>query len=453
MIPTLAFDRNVIALRKDEVVNALLELTAPLVPVDHRAPLDIVAVIDRSGSMSGAPLHAVREAVAGLLRVAGPDDRIAVVTFDTDVQVVLPLAHHDRDLAERLVRAITTGGSTNLSAGWLKGAELLTESPRPDTVRRIILLTDGHANHGITNREQLCTLVRGATATEISSSFIGFAEGFDEQLLAALADAGRGNDYFCADADAAAAVFAQEFAGLAAVAAQNLSVEIRPSAQVAAMRIRHDFPAQHHPDGSVTVQIGDAYSGETRRLLVELSLRPLHDHGAVDVATMTVRWAAVVGIPALHSVIMPVAVTGGTREEISVASADERVVETVALLDGADAQRQARDLIERGNWADAAALLRSTAHHLRFVGLVSDADQMDASASEIASGGFDERSRKRMYSQEREKSRGRRKAFDTQWDSTFGTPPASGQPGATDPGPGSPGTGGVDPSDPGSSPI
>ena len=45
MIPSLTFDRSAIALREATVVNALLEITAPIVPVDHRAPLDIIAVI------------------------------------------------------------------------------------------------------------------------------------------------------------------------------------------------------------------------------------------------------------------------------------------------------------------------------------------------------------------------------------------------------------------------
>ncbi|MFZ9629373.1 MAG: vWA domain-containing protein [Ilumatobacteraceae bacterium] len=434
MIPALAFDRSIVAVRQDELVNALLELTAPIVPVEHRAPLDIVAVIDRSGSMAGEPLRAVCDAVAGLLRVTGPDDRIGVVTFDDQVHVVLPLARHDRDVAERTVRAISSGGSTNLSAGWLKGVELLEAAPRPDAVRRVVLLTDGHANHGVTGRDQLASLVRGATARDVSSSFIGFAHGYDEELLAALADAGRGNDYFCADADAAAAVFGQEFTGLAAVAAQNLSVEIRPSAQVAAMRVRHDFPAQQHPDGGLTVQIGDAYSGETRRLLVELSLRPVHDHGPVDIATMTVKWAAVVGTPALHSVVVPVVVHGGTADEITEATADPRVVEAIAVLDGAAAQRAARELAQQGEFGQASALLRSTAQQLRYVGLVTDADQLDASASEIEVGGYDAASSKRLWSLQREKSRGRRSNFDTQWDRTTGS--GTGTPG--DPTTGSP---------------
>ncbi|MEQ1701157.1 MAG: VWA domain-containing protein, partial [Ilumatobacteraceae bacterium] len=145
MQPTLKFDRTLVTVLLDEVVHVLLELTAPPAVAVQRAPLDVVVVLDRSGSMSGAPLDSVTAATAQLLRLAGPDDRLAVVAFDDEVQLVLPLAHHEPDAASRAVRAIGPGGSTNLSGGWMKGLELLTTAPRPEALRRVIVLTDGHA--------------------------------------------------------------------------------------------------------------------------------------------------------------------------------------------------------------------------------------------------------------------------------------------------------------------
>src|SRR5689334_25414031 len=100
----------------------MLELTAPSVAAaPARRPLDLVAAIDRSGSMAGEPLAAVLAAVDRLLRLLGPDDRIAVVTFDDEVDTVLPLLHHDPRSARHAVARIVSGGSTNLSGGWLKG--------------------------------------------------------------------------------------------------------------------------------------------------------------------------------------------------------------------------------------------------------------------------------------------------------------------------------------------
>ena len=82
MKPSIKFDRTLVTVLVDEVVHVMLELTAPDATQVERAPLDVVIVLDRSGSMSGAPLESVTAATAHLLRLAGTDDRVAVVAFD-----------------------------------------------------------------------------------------------------------------------------------------------------------------------------------------------------------------------------------------------------------------------------------------------------------------------------------------------------------------------------------
>lgn len=457
MIPSLLFDRSVVTVRHDEQVNALLEITAPAAPTTERAPLDIVTVIDRSGSMSGDPLRAVIAAVADLLRIATPADRIAVVAFDDEIEVVLPLASHDPHSAVRAVRTITSRGSTNLSGGWLKAAEILATSGRPEAVKRIVLLTDGHANKGITGQAQLSEMVRSDSNPEITSSFIGFANGYDEVLLASLADAGRGNDYFCASADDAGAVFRAEFDGLATVVAQNVSVEITPTDAVAAMRVRNNYVVQHGPDGRITAQIGDVYSEETRRLIVELRLRPLRETGPVDAATMTIRWTSVVGSFAMHSIDVPIVVTGGEADETRVATLDPRVVTQLALLDAADAEREARDLAGRGDVEEAVRRLRSCADQLQSLGLDDDAALLSASADEIAHSGFDPAMSKRLWTNSRSRGGKRQSTYDSRWDTqtaarrrsgsnpSAGSPSDPGTPGAS---PAGPDTSGPSPSHP-----
>lgn len=448
MIPALAFDRSLVTVRRDEVIHALLELTAPTSAEPTRAPLDVVLVIDRSGSMDGRPLRAVLEASAGLIRLAGPDDRIAVVTFDSQVDVALPLAHHDPETAARTVRAIRSGGSTNLSGGWLRAHELLTDDPREGAVRRIVLLTDGHANNGVTEPDRLADMVSRGAGGSITSSFIGFADGHDEALLSVLADAGRGNDYWCADADAAAAVFAREFEGLASVAAQNLTVVITPTDRVAAVRVLNDLPTTTSPSGTHTITLGDAYAGETRRLVAELSLRPQSDEGEVDVATFEVRWTSVVGAPAQQRVVVPVVVTAGTAEEVRDAAADPRVVEQLAVLRAAALERAARDAADRGALDTATQMLRDGAEQLRYVGRADLASELEASAAELARGSWDEMSSKRLHSRARGKSRGRASNFETD-PSAWTDPgaPDSGWPGITPP-PVDPGSNGPQGSDP-----
>ena len=359
MQPTVKFDRTLVTVLVDEVVHVLLELAAPPAAPVERAPLDVVVVLDRSGSMSGAPLASVTAATAQLLRLAGSDDRIGVVAFDDTVQLVLPLATHQADPAAATVLAIGAGGSTNLSGGWLKGLEMLTGSPRAGALRRIIVLTDGHANVGLSTADVLVPLIKSGYQQGVTTSCIGFSDNYDEQLLAALADGGMGNEYWCAGPDQAAKVFADEFGGLASVVAQNVSVEITPSAAVAATAVLNEFPVTD-VQGGLQVALGDAYGGEKRKVVARFHLRPSSTTGQVEVATLTIRWAAVVGDVALHTVTVPVVVTVGDGSGTDT-GADAAVTEEVLRLQVARTRKEARDAAERGDYTAASAMMTAGA--------------------------------------------------------------------------------------------
>lgn len=414
MQPNISLDRTILATQIDEVVNIMIELTAPPAVEVERAPLDVVVVLDRSGSMAGAPLAAVTAATEQLLRLAGANDRIGVVAFASEVQLILPLTHHDPVTAGRTVRRIGPGGSTNLSGGWLKGLEMLAGDVREGALRRIVVLTDGHANVGISDAEDLSALVGSGHAQGVTTSCIGFADGYDEQLLANLADAGRGNDYWCAGPDQAAQVFADEFGGLASVVAQNISVEITPTDAVATSAILNEFPITDLPGGGVQVAIGDAYGSEQRRVVARFNLRPLTGEGTVDIATVTIRWASTVDSVALHTVTLPVTVTAGSDPAVPDPDADPRVREEVLVLEAARNQREARDAAEAGDYDVAAGLLR---HSALLISQAPSADlsllsQIAADVDELESGHWSAAQSKRLFSRSRSTSKGRRSDYE-----------------------------------------
>src|SRR5690606_24239300 len=112
--------------------------------------------LDRSGSMNGAKIQQAKEAAALLVQRLWPEDVVSVVAYDGEVRVVAEpatgAAH--ADLVAR-IRALSPGGSTNLSGAWMRGRDLVARGLRDDAVNRILLLTDGLANVGITNSDQL----------------------------------------------------------------------------------------------------------------------------------------------------------------------------------------------------------------------------------------------------------------------------------------------------------
>lgn len=415
MFPRLALDRQVVSTHRDQTVHLMVELTAPPAPSNDRPPLDLVVVIDRSGSMSGAPLHSVTEASAQLLRLAGPDDRIGVVTFDNNAQTVLTLDRHDATQAGARVRAITSGGSTNLSAGWLKALDLLVTARRPDALRRILVLTDGQVNVGMTDHDSLASMVASGAAQGVTTSLIGFRDGFDEQLLSILADAGRGNDYWCADSDQAMAVFTTEFAGLATVVAQNLQFVLRTESTVASVETLQDLPSVTLPDGRTEVSLGDAYGDETRRVVVALRLRPIAADGAVHLGEVELRWVDVTGDVAVHSVTLPVVVTADQSiGDGSGVVPDPIVTEHVARLRADQERRNARLAWDRGEIQNSLAYMSAAASHLASSALIGDDERarLGDEFVQMETGRFDAAAAKRMHSGMRSRAKGRNLEFE-----------------------------------------
>ena len=407
-------DRTVLALETGDVVHLMVELTAPPLTVERgRPPLDLVAVIDRSGSMNGAPIESVKAAAGLLNRLLATDDRMAVVSFDDEVQLELALRNHHPDTADRRIGQIDVGGCTNLSGGWLKGVEVL-EAARADATRKVVLLTDGLANRGITDRDQLASLAVEAAGRGIGTTTIGYGDGFDEDLLSALADAGRGNTYWAAGPDESATIFAAEFEGLASVVAQNLSVEIRPSGDVDVVGVLNAYPSTA-VDGGVQVALGDAYAEERRSLVAALAVPGLVDLGPTVIAELVIRYALVGEQVEMHTVTVPVMVNVDNAENAAGAVPDARVVEEVLTLRAAAARRQARERANEGDVDGARTVLGEVSSELRRraaeagdpTRILSEADEIDRTSQELIDESTRYMTTKAMWASERSISRGR----------------------------------------------
>jgi len=267
-------DHQLLAVEHEHRVHCMLELTAPKAPAAERRPLHLALVIDRSGSMGGDKLETAKTCAAYLARRLAPTDQLSVVTYDEEVRLELPLTPvaHDQLLLEHALARILPGGMTNLSGGWLKGVEQLRAVPGGIGPKKVLLLTDGLANRGVTDPEALVAMARGAGDEGVGTTTIGFGEGFDEELLTAIADAAAGNAYFAGTPEEAPSIFAQEFEGLTALVAQNLSVEIRPTADMQMLGVLNEYPIVP-VGGALQAQIGDVYAEERRRVVFELARR------------------------------------------------------------------------------------------------------------------------------------------------------------------------------------
>jgi Ca-activated chloride channel family protein len=412
MKPKITFDRTIVTVLNDAAVNLLVELAAPPAPQTERPPLDIVLVIDKSGSMNGEPIAAVKTAVSHLLRLLGTDDRAGVVAFDSDVELVLDLSRHDADAAIAKVNAVEGGGMTNLSGGWLKALEMLEGSVRDNALRRIVLLTDGQANVGETNPDRLCTNTSTARARNVTTSTIGFGDSYDERLLSAMADSGAGNDYWCAGPDQAPQIFNDEFEGLASVVAQNVSVELRPSAGVIGMRVLNEFPITE-VSGGVQIALGDAYGDEHRRVIAELLVPPVRNVGPYELGEIIVRWTSVGDDIELHTTTIPIGIGVSSDPDAVDPGADPAVTEQVNILRAAEERRKALDAINEGDFGTASMSLDLAADLLTGSGgdpMLINELRMDS--ARLQSGEWDDASSKKQWSTRRTETKGRKRRYD-----------------------------------------
>ena len=410
MEPRLAFDRTVVAVdHGDDTVNVMVEVTAPEIEVAERRPVDAVVVIDRSGSMAGAKLRSVTQAVIDILRRKPTSDRIGVISFDSSAEIVSDLTTEPATAIGR-VGHIRSGGSTNLSAGWLLAQQMLATSGRSETLKRIIVLTDGHVNAGVDDRDALAQMMSGGLAASVSTSLIGFGDGYDELMLRALADAGQGNEYFCEGPDQAAAVFNDEFGGLAKVVGQNLAFTVEAAPAVAAVEVLNDFPTT--ADGARTcVSVGDIYSGETRSLVFRLSIRPQRTPGPLDLGLLRISWASVLGTPELRTLEVPITVTAGHPGEHDL-GADPRVRDEVIVLQAAKDRLEVRRQAEAGDVQGAVDGLRSIRARLSQVrGQEQQVEEIVRDIHDIERGGWTHRAAKKAMSDSRQMSRKRQASY------------------------------------------
>lgn len=256
------------------LLRALVKIVGETREEAGRTPLNLSLVLDRSSSMGGGKLEAVKEAAILLVQRLAPTDTLSVVAYDDRVTVIAPPARgaEQLHLAEQ-IRGIHIRGSTNLSGGWLQGRKFVAEHMREGSVNRILLLTDGQANRGITAPDQLIGLCREAAATGVTTTTIGFGADYDEDLLTAMADAGGGGAYYIEQPDQAPGVFEEELRGLLSIAAQNVTVEISTTGAVESCRVLHTYPSTQQ-GGVLTLNLGDLYAREPRPVLVEFLIKP-----------------------------------------------------------------------------------------------------------------------------------------------------------------------------------
>lgn len=341
-------DVTMVAHEADDDVTVLLDLEAPAAPVDTtRPPASLVVVLDRSGSMDGPPLEGAKQALVALVRRLQPSDNFGLVTFDDSAQVVVPAGPlTDKERAIGAIESISSGGSTDLSAGYLRG---LREMRRVATTGgTVLVISDGHVNAGIRDVDEFASVTTKAYADGVVTSTLGYGRGYDETLLAAIARAGNGNHVFADNPDAAGAAIAGEVDGLLSKVVQAASLIVTMEDAVQFGRLYNDLPTRQLADDRIMVELGDFFGAEQRKVLLKFHVPGMPALGLARIATLELAY---VELPALieHVVSLPINVNVVPGDEAAGRVPHPTVQSEVLFQEAQDVKRQASEAFERGD--------------------------------------------------------------------------------------------------------
>jgi Ca-activated chloride channel homolog len=371
-----------------------------------RRPLNLSLVIDRSGSMAGAPLQYAIEAAQRLVEQLTPEDYLSVVIYDDYAETILPHGPvQDKPQIQALLRTIRAGGCTNLSGGWLLGCDHVHSKLSSDRLNRVLLLTDGQANVGVTDSSILTNTARDKATQGIITTTLGFGNYFNEDLLIGMASAAGGNFYFIQSPDDASDVFRIELESLMSVAAQNLTITLQPAMGVTITQLLNNYRAQTNGN-ALQVNLGDVYTSEAKQMAVELAISPQAILGDLPLLSATYSYQSIVNqsIQSFSdSLAMQIAV--GSAEAAAQSKPEQTVIEQISKFRIAKVKDEAIALADQGDFKTASARLRSTLETLQNQSLqesfevAEEMAQLDHYAQKLESHQFNASIRKEMRDQ------------------------------------------------------
>jgi len=253
-------------------------------------PVDMVIVLDQSGSMRGQKIEYAKQAILNLLSGLSARDRLAIIGYSNRVWTYSELTNvtaANRERLESIISNISVGGNTNLGGGLQEGIDTLLATGRDGNLGKVVLISDGLANRGIIHPEALGSIASIAVEEEFGISTVGVGDDFNEQLMTAIADRGAGNYYYLANPQSFAQVFSNEFQHSRSVAAHAVEIRI-PLPDGVALVEASGYPITINNDHAI-VYPGDLLSGQTRKLFLTLKV-PTHAEETYVLQGINVRY-------------------------------------------------------------------------------------------------------------------------------------------------------------------
>jgi Ca-activated chloride channel family protein len=398
------FEPSVLIPSSSSTVDLLLSFRSSL-PQSPRRDLNLSLVVDRSGSMAGSPLYYALKAAESVVNELEVTDSLSIVVYDDNIDTVIPPqpVANKNELNQR-IRNVNAGGLTNLAGGWLKGCEYVKSQLDPHKINRVLLLTDGHANVGVCDPHVLTATAQNKAEEGVITTTLGFAQGFNEDLLINMARAAKGNFYFIQSIDEATEVFKIELDSLRAVVGQNLQVTLELAEGVTLVDTLSLAQQETLENGQISLTLGEIYEREAKLLGLRLQLSDL---ALGNIPIMRLHYRADViqdGMIREVTVTTEIIAKVGTVEESALSSSSETLLQ-LSRLKIAKAKENALNLAEQGKHEEGEQILRTLIQELCDRGLnenfeiAEEIDQLSYFADRIAKKALGNEGRKELLDQ------------------------------------------------------
>lgn len=328
--------------------------TAPLGDRSLAPACAVALVVDCSGSMAGASkMTAVKAGLRAFVDRLRADDVVTLVTFSSDARLAAPRQRRgDGRWLHDAIERLAPDANTNLHAGLMLGLRELAHRDGP-TARRVLLLTDGIANTGVTQPDEIAAAARPLAAEGIDISTIGVGQDLDVPLLQRLAGDARGLFHFVADPQDVAKVFVQEADSLVAPVARQVALSVELPRGLSLLQVPHDGVTVH--GNRLDVRLADLNAGVTGVLLARC--RVLDDGAASAAANASLTFRSVAR--GRDDVAHANAALDTTRElGPGTSNPDVEVRKNAAIAVLAQGLADMANAAEQKRWADADRVLR-----------------------------------------------------------------------------------------------